>query len=677
MIGGDFVNKGAEAMILSTQAILNKYFVNPEIIVATYEKKNIGSKKYPGLKIIGNKWLKGKAILYAKAVIPVIGTKLIKGNLIKRYEQADVIINIGGFSISDKQSIQGNIVYCIEIMLSKLFNKPFIAFPQDMGPFKTMIRRFFIKRFLPNSKLIVVRSKESKKYLEEIGIKNVHITPDLAFILKPSSKKRAEEILAKHKVAKCPFVCIIPNMRVYERNKKYVDTLSSIVNFIVDKLETNVLFLSHEFKKSGNDDRFVINKVIDNIKNKNKVFKITEEYSAPDLKAIISKADILISSRFHGAIAGLSICVPTIVIGWAHKYKELMTLVKQEKYSVDYQDVDIEKIMDKVNDLWKNKTNIKKDLESIILKIKKDAEQPALLLKGTLSEGIGKFKDTYVGYSKDKNIRAAGQSGGLVSALLIYALEKKMIDGAIVTRWSKKDPLLPETFIARSKEEILQAAKSKYCPVKMSEIFRKLKHIKGNFAFVGVPCQLKALKKLEKKGRIQAKISFYFGLFCDRTLTFKFQDYILSVIHMDKKDVKEFTYRSKEWRGWPGDIQVKLKDGTVKNIPKEYRMKVKPLFTIKRCWNCSNKTNKLSDISFGDAWLPEFRRDKLGTSLIVSRTKSGEMLLEKAKHDDVIELDKIDSSKIKQELKKRSFIKYVLAKIKSVYFKLEYIKRNG
>ena len=86
LIGGEFVNKGAEAMIFSTKSLLEKYSVDPEIVVATYEKKNVGTK-HQGLTVIGNKWLKGKAILYVKLLIPIIGKKLVKGNLLRRYEE--------------------------------------------------------------------------------------------------------------------------------------------------------------------------------------------------------------------------------------------------------------------------------------------------------------------------------------------------------------------------------------------------------------------------------------------------------------------------------------------------------------------------------------------------------------------------------------------------------------
>jgi len=53
---------------------------------------------------------------------------------------------------------------------------------------------------------------------------------------------------------------------------------------------------------------------------------------------------------------------------------------------------------------------------------------------------------------------------GVVTQLLIFLLEKGIIDGALVVRMREDQPLEPEPFIARTKEEIISTSKFKYCP---------------------------------------------------------------------------------------------------------------------------------------------------------------------------------------------------------------------
>ena len=74
---------------------------------------------------------------------------------------------------------------------------------------------------------------------------------------------------------------------------------------------------------------------------------------------------------------------------------------------------------------------------------------------------LGNYANCYTGYATDSKIRYDSASGGLVTILLIFALEEGMIDGALVTRMSEENPLEPEPFIARTKEEIISASKSK------------------------------------------------------------------------------------------------------------------------------------------------------------------------------------------------------------------------
>ncbi len=99
---------------------------------------------------------------------------------------------------------------------------------------------------------------------------------------------------------------------------------------------------------------------------------------------------------------------------------------------------------------------------------------------------LGHFFNCYIGYATDVDIRYNSSSGGLITQLLIFALENKIIDGAIVTKMKKDNPLEPETFIARTKKDIIESSKSKYCPVPFSNIvleklliLKKMKRIRN------------------------------------------------------------------------------------------------------------------------------------------------------------------------------------------------------
>ncbi len=97
---------------------------------------------------------------------------------------------------------------------------------------------------------------------------------------------------------------------------------------------------------------------------------------------------------------------------------------------------------------------------------------------------IGNYLNCYVGHATDYDIRYNSASGGLVTALLIFALEEGLIDGALVTRMKKDKPLEPEPFIARTREEIIEARGSKYCPVPANVALREILEAEEGERFV-------------------------------------------------------------------------------------------------------------------------------------------------------------------------------------------------
>ncbi|OHB58038.1 MAG: hypothetical protein A2Y07_00710 [Planctomycetes bacterium GWF2_50_10] len=262
---------------------------------------------------------------------------------------------------------------------------------------------------------------------------------------------------------------------------------------------------------------------------------------------------------------------------------------------------------------------------------------------------IGNFLSIHSGYAVKNEIRKQCQSGGIVSAVLIHALENRIIDGAVVSRWNREDPLNTEVFIARNKDEILSASGSKYSPVPTAQIIGTLKNTPGRFAFVGVSCQVHAIRNAHQMmPELSQKIVFIIGLFCQGTMSHKYLHYALAKAGICAQDVQRFAYRAKEWRGWPGDIRIVGKSGNIEHMPSSDRMCAKPYFTPWRCNLCIDKLNEFADFSVGDCRNPlQYGSKSLkevnfkghpGISDIIVRTKAGEGVIKMCLDAGVIEL---------------------------------------
>jgi coenzyme F420 hydrogenase subunit beta len=62
---------------------------------------------------------------------------------------------------------------------------------------------------------------------------------------------------------------------------------------------------------------------------------------------------------------------------------------------------------------------------------------------------------------------------------------------------------------------------------------------------------------------------------------------------------------------------------------------------------CPDETNELADLSLGDAWLPELRKQSKGESLVIARTETGEQMLQRACAAGVISLFPLTRDKAK------------------------------
>jgi len=269
---------------------------------------------------------------------------------------------------------------------------------------------------------------------------------------------------------------------------------------------------------------------------------------------------------------------------------------------------------------------------------------------------IGHCVAAYSGWALEDHVRKASASGGLVTALLCHMLETHAIDAACVT---VLDGFEPSTRLATTREEVLAAAGSVYFCNPAVRVIKQLKTFPGRVGFVGLPCHINSLNKAIRCGAVgKDKIALMLGIFCGRTATLDLMRSFLRRKGLDPADVREMHLRG---NGWPGTFRFTMQDGSKHEFPfppPEYMAMWKFYqHTPPYCLLCSDPLAALADVSFGDAWLPRFRDDKLGTSSAVVRTRAGADALARAQAQSVIQLDPIDPAEIIKSQRQQVFSK--------------------
>lgn len=264
---------------------------------------------------------------------------------------------------------------------------------------------------------------------------------------------------------------------------------------------------------------------------------------------------------------------------------------------------------------------------------------------------LGCYENCYIGYAVNDDIRFNASSGGVVTALLAFVLEQGIIDGAVVTRMSKTRVLEPEPFIARTKEELVEASKSKYCPVSVNVVMKDILNSNDDerFAVVGLPCHIHGIRKAQARNKkLQKKIALCIGLICSHNNTFWQVKSLVERIDIREQDIEKVEFRG---HGWPGRFAVFLKNGGTVIIPYSKAMMQHNLWinAVPRCLLCCDLTSELADISCGDPWIPEVTASEtMGKTIIITRSKLGERICQEACSANYIDFKEISPDKVKQ-----------------------------
>lgn len=305
-------NKGAELML---RAIIQRF--NPQQTKLSIGKGSVKTEELPGLNLYRNP-------------IPSLTQQLLYlttgiSNPRVRKSKVDLLLDSSGFKYGDfwdnKRSWAANIKESIYLRYQKKNGARIIFLPQAYGPFSTSKAKFRIKNLVKNADTVFYRDMTSKEYLEKAIPKGplwekLHYAPDFTGSFKPADTTATGSAQGKT-------VGIIPNCKMVESAcfnslKAYIDFLSRIVIYYQD-LHYHVQLINH----TGAEDNEVIKGVYKNIGVTNNVSIVRNE-NAFELKKEVGKCDFVISSRFHGVINALSQGIPTICIGWSHKYQRIM-----------------------------------------------------------------------------------------------------------------------------------------------------------------------------------------------------------------------------------------------------------------------------------------------------------------------------------------------------------------
>lgn len=368
LVGATFYgNRGAEAMLSTTIGELRKRDPNLQFNVYSYypdkdrsliEDESIriySSTPFYLVSVLGP-----MAALYA--LIRVCRLRWLNRlfpSSVRALADSSVLICLAGVSFIDSREkfLPFNIATILPAML---LGVPVVKFAQAVGPFLHPLNRLAARYVLARSKQLFARGDKTLGNLEAVfkPADFYQRADDVAFLFRPEytlSRREASiddglaELERLHPSAKVVGVCpsIVVARRRQAQGQDYAQEVADLVAKIVASGHAVALFPNatrgDDMDKTHNNDLPLLHDIVERLGSLSgsKVVAFIQSVNAGQVHQIIRACDVVVTSRFHAMVGALVCETPVLVLGWSHKYLEVMALFGQEDMVMDHADLDV------------------------------------------------------------------------------------------------------------------------------------------------------------------------------------------------------------------------------------------------------------------------------------------------------------------------------------------------
>lgn len=230
--------------------------------------------------------------------------------------------------------------------------KPLVIMGVSLGKINFW-NKFFVQHLFKKARAVSVRDQASKDLIQQWGIQNVLVVPDLALFYPLSEYER------KHLNRGDPYVIL--SVRPFRNaTAKLYTNLAQLCDYIVDRYGFSIRLIP--FQKDIYSDARILNKIFEQATRKEKI--IREQFSGdiPGLLEVFRKAEAVIGMRFHAGIFSLLSEVPFLGLSYLNKVDNFWKTIDYPNI-VTLQEACFEELKRKIDMIVENKHFYKEKLK--------------------------------------------------------------------------------------------------------------------------------------------------------------------------------------------------------------------------------------------------------------------------------------------------------------------------
>ena len=275
---------------------------------------------------------------------------------------------------------------------------------------------------------------------------------------------------------------------------------------------------------------------------------------------------------------------------------------------------------------------------------------------------LGHIEKVYNGYARNSDIRFTASSGGFIRTLATELLNNKSIDGVISITHDDGLDYTPKIIT-----DVSMMPNSIYHNINYENTIELLKNNNGKYLLVGLPCQITSIEQLLDKRKfsfLKEKIYAKVALICGYTFERTNMDFFAKTNNFDMNQIsyrENGRYRKTRISNRQESILFDVYNPLTIMQRVNNNIMFDKWMPQKHCLLCVDHVGYCADIVVGDAWQEKYKEDKIGTNIIITRTKIGNNIVKKL--DTVIlEEGEISDIEASQHMYAKPFLGLTVAK---------------
>ncbi|MGB5812401.1 MAG: Coenzyme F420 hydrogenase/dehydrogenase, beta subunit C-terminal domain [Polyangiales bacterium] len=412
-------NRGAEAMLVTTVGRIRDTMPDSRFVIHSYfPKEDRAICNDLGVEVVdaGPKALVVKYFPFSAIdrVLGFVGLNWPRAWMPRgprELAKSNALIDLSGIAFSDgrEKFIPFNVLNNWPAML---FRIPVVKLSQGLGLFEGWLNRTSARWILKRCARVFARGAGSFEATEALDLGDrLGLAPDIAFSFRSTDSlteenpdyedKALDEIrmLAERTDRVVALsVSSVVHKKCEKRGIDYVRVMTEVTEALVDRGLGVVVYpnATREHTNSlHNNDLPIVRDIHEGVseERRSRVVPIGKDLNTKSLRVVLEPVDCMIASRFHAMISGLSLAKPIMVLGWGHKYKEVLAQFGIEEWCFDFSDLRTDFLMAQVDRFLASTDEIRTRIEANLPTVQRDSASQFAWLAEFLEPELDAYDD--------------------------------------------------------------------------------------------------------------------------------------------------------------------------------------------------------------------------------------------------------------------------------------------